>query len=73
MVTDYDILPNPDFVHRKKIEEAVKEKLLPVTIYKQERLYTMYSCTAVFFEDDTMYIKAGTEPAGYLKQMFSIM
>ena len=58
---------------RKEFVEAVKEKLLPVTIYKQERLYTMYSCTAVFFEDDTMYIKAGTEPAGYLKQMFSIM
>lgn len=53
--------------------DIVKEKLLPVTIYRQERLYSMYSCTAVYFDNDVMYIKAGTEPVGYLKQIFSIM
>lgn len=50
--------------------ERVKEKLLPVTFYKQERLYSMYSCTAVYFDNDVMHIKAGTEPASYLKQIF---
>lgn len=53
--------------------DIVKEKLLPVTIYRQERLYSMYSCTAVYFDNDVMHIKAGTEPVGYLKQIFSIM
>lgn len=24
IVKEYEVLPNPDFVHRKKIEEAVK-------------------------------------------------
>lgn len=52
--------------------EMVKEKLLPVTFYKQERLYSMYSCTAVYFDNDVMYIKAGTEPKSYLKQIFKL-
>lgn len=52
--------------------EKVKEKLLPVTFYRQEQLYSMYSCTTVFFDNDIMYIKAGTEPVNYLKQIFNI-
>lgn len=56
--------PKPEFC------EIIKEKLLPITFYKQERLYSMYSCTAVFIEDDIIYIKAGTEPVKYLKQLF---
>lgn len=58
--------PMPEFCER------VKEKLLPVTFYKQERLYSMYSCTAVYFDNDIMYIKAGTEPVSYLKQIFRL-
>lgn len=38
MVTDYEIFPNPDFVHRKKIEEAVKnnEGYCPCKLEKNE-------------------------------------
>lgn len=57
---------------KPELSEAVKEKLLPVTIYRQERLYSMFGCTAVYFENDIMYIKAGTEPTGYLNQIFRI-
>ena len=38
MVTDYEMLSNPDFIHRKKIEEAVKnnEGYCPCKLEKNE-------------------------------------
>lgn len=58
---------------KPELSEAVKEKLLPVTIYRQERLYSMFGCTAVYFENNAMHIKAGTEPTGYLNQIFRLI
>ncbi len=53
--------------------DAVMEKLSDITVRSFSDLFSIYSCTAVYFSEKYMYVKSGTEPTGYLKQLFTIV
>ena len=57
--------------HNDKVK-IIKERLSDITVRAFEDLFSMYSCTAVYFSEKYMYVKAGTEPCCYLKQLFTI-
>lgn len=51
---------------------SLKNKLKYITVNKKSQLFGIYNSTAVYFEENTLYIKFGTEPVNYLKQLFEI-
>ena len=50
--------------------QFLKEKLSGITVLNKNRLFSIYGCTSAYFEDNILYIKSGTEPTGYLTQLF---
>lgn len=50
----------------------LKKRLYDITVRGYEDLFSMYNCTSVYFSEKYMCVKAGTEPSGYLKQLFII-
>ena len=50
--------------------QLLKEKLSGITVINKNRLFSIYGCTSAYFEDNILYIKSGTEPTGYLIQLF---
>lgn len=60
-------------IPEKDKSEILKDKLSDITVRSFDALFTMYSCTSVYFSEKYMYIKAGTEPFGYLKHLFTIV
>lgn len=55
-----------------KYTPKLEEKLFISTVKSKEQLCNMFNCTSVYFQENTAYIKIGTEPFGYLKLLFNI-
>lgn len=56
----------PEFIN------LLKNKLTYITVNRKSQLFGIYTSTAVYFEENTIYIKFGTEPINYLKQLFKV-
>ena len=48
----------------------LKFSLRNVTVRNIKQFYHTYSCTAVFFKGDTIYVRCGTEPENYIHHIF---
>lgn len=58
-------------IHSKYVN-ALKQRLGNITVASIPRLFQLYSCTAVFFDDSTIYVKCGTEPFDHIKPLFTV-
>lgn len=52
--------------------QLLKDKLINSTVQNKDQLCTMFNCTSVFFNNNTIHIKIGTEPYSYLRLLFSV-
>lgn len=57
---------------KNELVDSLKAKTKNITIQSKDQLYSMLNCTAIFFEENKVYIRVGTEPCDYIIQKFSI-
>lgn len=57
---------------QESFTEKLKLKTQDITISKKDQLYSMLNCTAIFFENNKLYIRVGTEPSDYIVQKFKL-
>ena len=52
--------------------KALKERTLNISVNEKSQLYSMYTCTSIFWQGNKLYIRLGTEPYEYIDNIFSI-
>ncbi len=57
---------------RPENADNIRLSLYSITVKNIRQFYHTYSCTAVCFQGNTLYIKCGTEPENYIRHIFTL-